>query len=200
MHITPQISAFRNRSRAMQQFVRWTGRPLYPKHLAFREVLPMALKNSVSGRSEVDTGLLLLLFFISSHFLCTFTGAVCLHELTMFLVCLKAAEFDDTQCRAEHTNFTECFAAETARRSATRKAAREGLLGVGMFYLLFTLLYGYPHCRLRLGGERKMTAAQVNKLMEMWPQEGMQTRKHHKRRIPSMSYANPYFLEPRDHY
>ena len=57
--------------------------------------------------------------------------AVCIHEMTMLLACMKKHEFDTRHCLNEHGIFTNCMQTEMAKIEEADAAARQGLLGVG---------------------------------------------------------------------
>lgn len=77
--------------------------------IAFKEHLPLALKNRIKPRSE-RTG-----------------QKVCMHELMEVLVCLEKFDQNQSMCQAEIRGFNECFsqfrASERRIRSERRTAA-----------------------------------------------------------------------------
>ncbi|KRY85303.1 Vesicle transport through interaction with t-SNAREs -like protein 1A [Trichinella pseudospiralis] len=106
-------------------------RRILPKEWKFREILPLALKNCVSSKSD------------------RVQPKICVYEMTMLLACLKKNEFDNSECSEEMKAFNECFEKEKAAAIELRNSLKEGLLIPGSHKLSFSqvnqLMQQWPH-------------------------------------------------------
>ncbi|KRZ27850.1 Coiled-coil-helix-coiled-coil-helix domain-containing protein 1 [Trichinella pseudospiralis] len=106
-------------------------RRILPKEWKFREILPLALKNCVSSKSD------------------RVQPKICVYEMTMLLACLKKNEFDNSECSEEMKAFNECFEKEKAAAIELKNSLKEGLLIPGSHKLSFSqvnqLMQQWPH-------------------------------------------------------
>ncbi len=106
-----------------------------------------------------------------------FLAAVCVAELSVFLACMKKSDFVESFCEKEFKEFSECVQREREALKAFKEANQQGLLGTE---------------------GRLLTAKQVDKLMEMWPQSSAPRKGRLKGAVlPHMPYSDPLLVKKR---
>lgn len=84
---------------------RYTKNPLEVK---FEELLPLKLKNKVSGKGDRSK------------------DRVCVHEMSIMFACFKKNEFDQTQCSDEINNFQVCANTQYANKYKRKQDMLKG--------------------------------------------------------------------------
>ncbi|KAI6214171.1 CHCH domain-containing protein [Aphelenchoides besseyi] len=86
-------------------------RPMFPRHLYYSEILPLAGKNAVEVRAQ------------------KISGSSCTQELQQLFGCLKKWEFDDLPCASFHQSFMRCVEKTEAETKKFKEAVKLGTLG-----------------------------------------------------------------------
>ncbi|XP_063239298.1 small ribosomal subunit protein mS37 [Bacillus rossius redtenbacheri] len=79
----------------------------------FQELLPVRLKNWVSGRSEKDA------------------GVSCLQELSVMFACLKRNEFEQALCSKEIGLFQNCYKQHLDNKFVKKQQEKKGVVITG---------------------------------------------------------------------
>nr|CAD7418738.1 unnamed protein product [Timema cristinae] len=72
----------------------------------FQQLLPLKLKNSVSGKGDRTS------------------KVACLQEMAVMFACLKRSEFDQVLCSKEITSFQSCFNTSQEQKKAKKELDR----------------------------------------------------------------------------
>ncbi|CAG2064577.1 unnamed protein product [Timema podura] len=72
----------------------------------FQQLLPLKLKNSVSGKGERTS------------------NVACLQEMAVMFACLKRSEFDQALCSKEITSFQSCYNTSQEQKKAKKELDR----------------------------------------------------------------------------
>uniref|UniRef100_A0A0N5BM28 CHCH domain-containing protein n=1 Tax=Strongyloides papillosus TaxID=174720 RepID=A0A0N5BM28_STREA len=100
-------------------------------------------------------------------------GEMCMKELQYLFSCLKKWEFDDLNCTAQHDKYTRCVKENAKRVADFKETVKKGTLGQG--------------------GD-SLSTAQINKLMELYPQPGLGRYPYKKmKRLPTQDYDDDLF-------
>lgn len=111
-------------------------------------------------------------YYFWSWFLLTFLGGSCTQELQALFGCLKKWEFDDIPCAKLHTEYMRCVESAEAAATAFKEGAKKGILGEGT---------------------SKLSTAQFNKIMAMFPQPDLGVSQRRMKRLPHISYASDVY-------
>lgn len=84
---------------------RYTKNPLEVK---FEELLPLKLKNKVSGKGDRSK------------------ERVCVHEMSIMFACFKKNEFDESRCSSEINKFEACVNRSHADKFKRKQDLKEG--------------------------------------------------------------------------
>ncbi|XP_073986677.1 small ribosomal subunit protein mS37 [Rhodnius prolixus] len=84
-----------------------------PDKVPFKELLPLKLKTSVSGKGDKNT------------------GASCVQEMSVLFACLKRNGFNDIPCNKEVTAFRKCWEDNAAQQRLKKTHERQGVLVPG---------------------------------------------------------------------
>lgn len=88
--------------------------------------------------------------------------------------CLKKWEYDDLPCAKFHESYMRCVEESEKNIAKYKEAVKKGNLGEQT--------------------SAQLTAAQLNKIMELFPQPDLGTRPYRvMRRLPTQSYADDIF-------
>ncbi|XP_053696139.1 coiled-coil-helix-coiled-coil-helix domain-containing protein 1 [Sabethes cyaneus] len=87
--------------------------PQIEKRVPFQEILPLKLKNQVSGKTDKGS------------------DVACLQEMTVMFSCLKANEFDESLCSKEVTNFKRCYKVFIDTKATKKETSAKGTLVPG---------------------------------------------------------------------
>jgi predicted hydrocarbon binding protein len=79
----------------------------------FQEILPLKLKNSVSGKSDSES------------------NVACLQEMTILLACMKKNDFNEPLCNKEIGTFQNCYTSFLDKSFAMKKTQNKGILTPG---------------------------------------------------------------------
>ncbi|KAF4518544.1 hypothetical protein B566_EDAN004288 [Ephemera danica] len=79
----------------------------------FQELLPLKLKNSVSGKGEKTT------------------DVACLQEMAILFACFKKNDFNQMLCSQEINSFTSCYQQFDERKKAKKALDQKGVLTPG---------------------------------------------------------------------
>lgn len=79
----------------------------------FQEILPLRLKNSVSGKA--DSG----------------SDVACLQEMTVLFACLKDNEFVEKFCSKEISQFKKCYKVYMDRKATAKETINQGIVTPG---------------------------------------------------------------------
>ncbi|KAM7343892.1 small ribosomal subunit protein mS37 [Cochliomyia hominivorax] len=79
----------------------------------FQEILPLRLKNSVSGKA--DSG----------------SDVACLQEMTVLFACLKDNDFVEKFCSKEISQFQRCYKVFMDRKAAAKATINQGIVTPG---------------------------------------------------------------------
>ncbi|CAL4171902.1 unnamed protein product, partial [Meganyctiphanes norvegica] len=104
MHLTPIVLASRYNPQARN------GRRLTKVPFPFQEIVPLACRNTVSGKGDKQK------------------GVACLQEMSILFACMKKNEFRDVQCDPEITAFQNCHKDYLEKESLTKAQSKSGLL------------------------------------------------------------------------
>uniref|UniRef100_A0A914Y2T5 CHCH domain-containing protein n=1 Tax=Panagrolaimus superbus TaxID=310955 RepID=A0A914Y2T5_9BILA len=99
-------------------------------------------------------------------------GGSCTQELQALFGCLKKWEFDDIPCAKLHTEYMRCVESAEKAAAAFKDGAKKGILGEGI---------------------SKLSTAQFNKIMSMFPQPDLGVSQRRMKRLPHMSYADDLY-------
>lgn len=89
---------------------RYTKNPLEVK---FEELLPLKLKNKVSGKGDRSK------------------DRACVHEMSIMFACFKKNEFEQTQCSNEINKFQACANKHYADKFKRKQDLQEGNISLG---------------------------------------------------------------------
>uniref|UniRef100_B5DUN8 CHCH domain-containing protein n=1 Tax=Drosophila pseudoobscura pseudoobscura TaxID=46245 RepID=B5DUN8_DROPS len=87
--------------------------PQSEKDVPFQEILPLRLKNTVSGKA--DSG----------------SDVACLQEMGMLFACMKDNEFVEKYCHKEIQQFQNCFKYYMDRKFKAKKTVNQGFVQPG---------------------------------------------------------------------
>ncbi|XP_013102407.2 small ribosomal subunit protein mS37 [Stomoxys calcitrans] len=79
----------------------------------FQEILPLRLKNTVSGKA--DSG----------------SDVACLQEMTVLFACLKDNDFAEKMCNKEISQFKKCYKVYMDRKTAAKETINKGIITPG---------------------------------------------------------------------
>ncbi|ALC40890.1 CG12848 [Drosophila busckii] len=83
------------------------------KDVPFQEILPLRLKNTVSGKA--DSG----------------SDVACLQEMGVLFACLKDNEFVEKYCHKEISQFKNCYKFYMDRKLEAKKTVNQGIVTPG---------------------------------------------------------------------
>lgn len=89
------------------------GGNLTPEKVPFQQLLPLKLKNKVSGKSDKST------------------GSVCVQEMSVLFSCLKKNDFNNMKCNKELETFEKCYSQQMALRKSHKDKELVGTLSPG---------------------------------------------------------------------
>lgn len=89
---------------------RYTKNPLEVK---FEELLPLKLKNKVSGKGDRSK------------------ERACVHEMSIMFACFKKNEFDQSRCSSEIDKFQLCANNHYTEKFKRKQDVKEGKISVG---------------------------------------------------------------------
>lgn len=95
-----------------QVLLKGPGRRPQGLPVPFQQVLPLRLKNRVSGKASKGT------------------NVACLHEMNMMLACFKDSDFDQVRCRAEIEAFRKCADGHQKELWKRNRTVPDGLLSM----------------------------------------------------------------------
>uniref|UniRef100_A0A6M2DCM4 Putative coiled-coil-helix-coiled-coil-helix domain-containing protein 1 n=1 Tax=Xenopsylla cheopis TaxID=163159 RepID=A0A6M2DCM4_XENCH len=99
--------------------------------IPFQELLPLKLKNKVSGKGDKNA------------------TASCLHEMSILFACLKDNDFSETICAKEIANFQKCHTDFMKQSYIDKEQALKGVMNPGQKNLTHRqvnkLLKGFPN-------------------------------------------------------
>ncbi|XP_073846551.1 small ribosomal subunit protein mS37 [Musca autumnalis] len=79
----------------------------------FQEILPLRLKNTVSGKA--DSG----------------SDVACLQEMSVLFACLKDNDFVEKMCHKEITQFKRCYKVYMDRKATAKETINKGIVTPG---------------------------------------------------------------------
>ncbi|XP_050434772.1 coiled-coil-helix-coiled-coil-helix domain-containing protein 1 [Adelges cooleyi] len=88
-----------------------------PNKVKFEELLPLKLKNSVSGKGDRSK------------------ERACVHEMTIMFACFKKNEFDQGVCLDEISKFQTCAKKHQVDKHTRKIAMQEGTISTGQYNL-----------------------------------------------------------------
>ncbi|XP_050100611.1 uncharacterized protein LOC126581170 [Anopheles aquasalis] len=88
-------------------------KPQNESDVPFQEVLPLRLKNHVSGKTDKTS------------------DVACLQEMTVLFSCLKTNDFNESLCAKEVGNFQQCYKGYLGKKSAKKETSGKGVLVAG---------------------------------------------------------------------
>ncbi|KAH8291166.1 hypothetical protein KR054_009389 [Drosophila jambulina] len=88
-------------------------KPQNEADVPFQEILPLRLKNTVSGKA--DSG----------------NDVACLQEMGVLFACLKDNEFVEKYCHKEISQFQNCFKCYMDRKFEAKKTVNQGIVQPG---------------------------------------------------------------------
>uniref|UniRef100_A0A182NU94 CHCH domain-containing protein n=1 Tax=Anopheles dirus TaxID=7168 RepID=A0A182NU94_9DIPT len=88
-------------------------KPQNEADVPFQEVLPLRLKNHVSGKTDKTS------------------DVACLQEMTVLFSCLKTNEFNESLCSKEVGNFQRCYKVFLDKKTAKKETSSKGVLVAG---------------------------------------------------------------------
>lgn len=88
-------------------------KPQCEAKVPFQEILPLRLKERVSGKSDSQE------------------DVACLQEMAILLACMKNNDMAEPMCSKEIGTFRSCYKGFLDRKSATKKAQSKGILTPG---------------------------------------------------------------------
>lgn len=103
MRLTNMLNNFRDMRR-------YTKNPL---EVRFEELLPLKLKNKVSGKGDRSK------------------DRACVHEMSIMFACFKKNEFDQSRCSAEIDKFQVCASKYYTDKFKRKQDIREGNISIG---------------------------------------------------------------------
>lgn len=92
---------------------RHNARRYQKEPVPFQMLLPLALKKTVSGKSD------------------KMKEAACMQEMTVLFACFKKNEFDQSQCAKEISSFQGCYKAYMDKMQTQREQGKKGILVPG---------------------------------------------------------------------
>ncbi|XP_050544748.1 coiled-coil-helix-coiled-coil-helix domain-containing protein 1 [Daktulosphaira vitifoliae] len=102
-----------------------------PNNVIFEELLPLKLKNSVSGKGDRSK------------------ERACVHEMSIMFACFKKNEFDQSLCSEEINKFQTCSKIHQVEKYKRKQDLREGKISTGQHNLspreVNHLLKKYPN-------------------------------------------------------
>lgn len=96
----------------------------------FQEILPLKLKNSVSGKGDKTN------------------DVACMQEMSILFACLKNNDFNESLCNKEVTTFNKCYKTFLDKKQVTKITQSKGILTPGKdlnFKQVNKILKKYPH-------------------------------------------------------
>ncbi|GAB0092060.1 uncharacterized protein DMENIID0001_070180 [Sergentomyia squamirostris] len=87
--------------------------PQNEKTVPFKEILPMKLKNQVSGKGGATN------------------DVACLHEMSVLFACLKGADFVESACSKEITSLKKCYKGFLDTKSQRKVDDKSGSVVIG---------------------------------------------------------------------
>lgn len=87
--------------------------PQNEKKVPFEEMLPLALRDRVSGKGGKTS------------------DVACIQEMTVLFACLKANEFNETKCPNEIKNFNGCYKTYLDTNFQHKQERRKGGVSIG---------------------------------------------------------------------
>lgn len=84
-------------------------RPQNEAAVPFQEILPLKLKNSVSGKSDSQK------------------EVACLQEMAVLFACLKTNDFIEANCMKEITTFKGCYKTNIDKEFATKQSKHKNI-------------------------------------------------------------------------
>ncbi|XP_011308611.1 uncharacterized protein [Fopius arisanus] len=112
-------------------FMKWARSPQNENKVPFQEILPLRLRNRVTGKGTRTL------------------EAGCLQEITLVLSCLVKNNYEDRMCTKETENFQNCYKTYLKNRNFSKEQALTGVLTPGSKNLKFgqinKLLAMFPH-------------------------------------------------------
>lgn len=99
--------------------------------IPFQEILPLKLKNKVSGKGDKNK------------------SVSCLHEMSILFACFKDNDFSQTICANEIANFQKCHKAALDKKYLEKEQELKGIMKPGQKDLshrqVNRILKGYPN-------------------------------------------------------
>ncbi|XP_055539511.1 uncharacterized protein LOC129726620 [Wyeomyia smithii] len=87
--------------------------PQIESKVPFQEILPLKLKNTVSGKTDKTS------------------DVACLQEMAVMFSCLKTNEFDESLCAKEVSTFKKCYKVYIDKKAAKKETSGKGTLVPG---------------------------------------------------------------------
>ncbi|XP_058814562.1 uncharacterized protein LOC131678427 [Topomyia yanbarensis] len=87
--------------------------PQNEKTVSFKEILPLRLKNQVSGKTDKGS------------------DVACLQEMAVMFSCLKANEFNERLCPKEVSSFKKCYKVYIDKKAVNKETSSKGILVPG---------------------------------------------------------------------
>ncbi|XP_055374534.1 coiled-coil-helix-coiled-coil-helix domain-containing protein 1 [Condylostylus longicornis] len=106
---------------------RW---PQDVKKVPFQEILPLRLKNRVSGKAD------------------SISEVECLQEMAILFACMKDNEFAEKYCQKEISNFQKCFKFHMDKNFQAKQQENLGIIVPGRnlnYRQLNKYMRGYPN-------------------------------------------------------
>uniref|UniRef100_A0A0K8TN87 CHCH domain-containing protein n=1 Tax=Tabanus bromius TaxID=304241 RepID=A0A0K8TN87_TABBR len=104
--------------------------PQNESKVPFQEILPLRLKNAVSGKADSQT------------------EVACMQEMSVLFACLKNNDFVEQYCSKEISNFNGCYKSFLDRKFQQKKAEHQGVIVPGKnlnYKQLNKYLRSYPN-------------------------------------------------------
>lgn len=79
----------------------------------FQEILPLRLKENVSGKGDKTS------------------EVSCLHEMSILFACMKTHDFDQSLCSKEISNFQHCYTTNLTKKRVKEEQELKGILTPG---------------------------------------------------------------------
>ncbi|XP_037953869.1 coiled-coil-helix-coiled-coil-helix domain-containing protein 1 [Teleopsis dalmanni] len=120
MRLSPTVLGFQNKGRTPQN----------EKAVPFQEILPLRLKNRVSGKA--DSG----------------SDVACLQEMSVLFACLKDNEFVEQYCNKEITQFKRCYKYFMDSKFQAKQTVNQGIVTPGKdlnYRQLNKYMRGFPN-------------------------------------------------------
>lgn len=88
----------------------WCHRGSYVNrdHVPFKEVLPISLRNRVSGKGDKGS------------------AAPCIQEMSVLFACLKKNDFKEIKCSSELSTFQKCYDGHMAAKKILEDQGKKG--------------------------------------------------------------------------